>query len=358
MPLSDADIADLANTTTAQFNRMRFTNIATTLQRYEFFTRLLKPGNAKSYKGGNTVEFRVLVRDNSASRMVGYHERDDVNIVDGFEVASIPWRHQTTNYSFERREILVNSGRSMIVRLMQARRIQGLISMALKCETQGWSKPASSSNKTDVFGVPYWVIKPTSGQQDFHSDSNGDPSGFTAGAGGLAVSDYGQWGNYGWDYATISKDDLFRGMRKGCHLTNWESPVNVPDFMRGRGQQYRFLTNIDVVTEAEEIGEGQNENLGRDLAPYAASDVYMYASQLTFRRFPIVYVPQLDSDTSDPVYGLDYSCFYPVFLAGDYLRESGVKPLYDRHNTFVNHIDLTWNIICFDRRRQMCFAKI
>ena len=47
----------------------------------------------------------------------------------------------------------------------------------------------------------------------------------------------------------------------------------------------------------------------------------------------------------------------PIFLEGDYLRGSEPDKSPTQHNTWVVHVDLTWNILCVDRRRQAVFAK-
>ena len=114
----------------------------------------------------------------------------------------------------------------------------------------------------------------------------------------------------------------------------------------------------------EDIGEAQNENLGRDLASVeagAGADIGSVDMQLVFRRHPIIWVPQLD-DTSvytaatNPVYAIDHSTFYPVVLKGDYLREGDAEKVPNQHNVFRVFVDLSYNYMCIDRRRNALFA--
>jgi hypothetical protein len=83
---------------------------------------------------------------------------------------------------------------------------------------------------------------------------------------------------------------------------------------------------------------------------------------LTFKKNPIVYVPQLD-DTSvftaatSPVYQIDHGVFYPYCLKGDYLRETGPVVAPNQHNMYRVFLDLTYNIICTNRRRCAVFGK-
>ena len=74
--------------------------------------------------------------------------------------------------------------------------------------------------------------------------------------------------------------------------------------------------------------------------------------------YPIIHMKQLDNDsTSDPVYGIDHSTFYPVCLKGDYLRESGPDPATDQHNAWNCFVDLTYNFLNVDPRRSLVAAK-
>jgi hypothetical protein len=72
---------------------------------------------------------------------------------------------------------------------------------------------------------------------------------------------------------------------------------------------------------------------------------------------PIIRVPKLDEATNDPMYLIDHSTFYPVVLKGDYLRESDPKQNEESHNAYSIHVDLTYNYVCLDRRRNAVMYK-
>jgi hypothetical protein len=177
--------------------------------------------------------------------------------------------------------------------------------------------------------------------------NGGDPAGFASGAGNLATATYSTWKNYTAQYTNVTKSDLISKMRTAYRKIKFESPVDIPDYRRGRGDQYRIYLNETTIKAFEDLGEQQNENLGRDLA--SMDDT------ITFRRNPLVWTPELDSDTTYPIYMLNFAYFAPVFLKGDYLRESDPAKAEGQHNVFVVFVDLTWNILCTDRRRQAVF---
>ena len=107
--------------------------------------------------------------------------------------------------------------------------------------------------------------------------------------------------------------------------------------------------NEDTLSDLEDVVGSKNSNHGKDLA--------MFEGAAFINGYPIIYIPQLDDDsTSDPVYCIDHSTFYPVCLEGDYLRESGPF-MGDGHNTWNCFTDLTYNYLNVDPRRNGVIAK-
>jgi hypothetical protein len=140
--------------------------------------------------------------------------------------------------------------------------------------------------------------------------------------------------------------------------------VTKDDMSSKRATDRRYYTNETTVSSFETIGEAQNENLGRDLAPFSAGgggDVKDLDGTLTFKKHPIVWVPQLDDTTvftacTNPIYQIDHSVFYVYCLKGDYLRETGPNPAPNQHNMYRVFLDLTYNALCANRRRCAVFA--
>ena len=103
----------------------------------------------------------------------------------------------------------------------------------------------------------------------------------------------------------------------------------------------------------EELLEQQNDALGNDVASMDG--------RAMFRKTPIIWVPKLDDNpitgVTDGVYGINWGVFQPIFLDGEYLVEDGPRQAPDQHTTFRVHIDLTYNYLCRDRRRQFVLSK-
>lgn len=343
MQLSAEQIVDLVTTTQKELGRMRWTEIATDLTEYEVLPRMLKRGKVK-FATGAGIQRNVMVGTSNAAKHVGLFNVDSSNTTDVMAVADVPFRHTTTNYAFDRREKQMNGGPEQIVDLIKIRRADAMISLAKLLEDTFWSKPADSTDKITPYGVLYWIVK--SATQGFNGTN---PSGFTDGAGNLSSTTYPRWANYTDAYTAVSKADLIKKLRKAYRLTDFKSPVDIPSYREGTGQRFRLYLNEETLSDIEDVGEAQNENLGRDVASMDGS--------ITFRRNPLIYIPKLDADTDNPIYGIDWGTFFIYFLRGEYLREEAPYKVANQHNVFRVDVDLSWNTLCVDRRRHFVFKK-
>lgn len=342
MPVLQADdIADLILITLKDLGRLKFTLLAANLQEYVALPNLLRKERV-GFGSGFGVQFNVMKKDSGAAENTGLFAADNVNVGDVFAQATVPWRHTNTKFAFDRREISMNRSPARIVDLAKGRRVDGMVSLAKKMETNFWNDPPSDGETP--FGVPYWMPRNTS--QGFNG---GNPTNFSAGAGGLAVADVpnSAWDSYSDQYVSITTTDLLRKWRRAATKTGFMAPVKVPDY--NTGNRYGYYCNYDVLGELEELAVAQNDQLGRDLA---STD-----GRTMFRQNPITYVPHLDSDapqaSEDPVYGINWGVFKIVFLRGEWLRETGPQQHGLQHNTLQVFIDLSYNFVCYDRRR--CF---
>lgn len=343
MPLSDSDVIDLLKSTKAEQSEGKMTQIATTLQNYELMGRVLKEDKVQ-FESGHSIERRVMTSDSgNASNVATVYDTDEVAVGDVLQTISIPWKRTKSYYLYDLHEIMVNRSGSKLIDLKKVRRADGMIGLAKKLEDAFVSKPTDSTDKVTPFGMTYWVVKNAS-----EGFNGGNPSGFSAGAGGLDSATYTRWRNWSRQYTNFTKPDLIKGMRKAYNNIQFKSPTDIPgDDGRNKtekdnGQRYRIYCNEASRENAEDIGEAQNDNLGRDLA--------VYDGKMVFRGNPVVWLPALDADTSNPFYFLDMDSFYPVVMTGDYMRESDPAPMAGRHRVFVIWIDLTWNMFCKNRR--------
>lgn len=342
MPTLQADnIADLVALTLRELGRNKWTDISYDLQEHVALPKLLKK-NKVGFGSGYGFQFNVNTTTSGSARMTGLYETDEVNVTDTVVQGTVPWRHVTTNYAFDEREIKMNRSPARIVELVKVRRANSMIDLAKLLEDQFWSKPATSADAEALFGVTYWIVKSAT------SGFNGtNPSGFTAGAAGISSTTYPQWANFTDDYTSVTQDDLITKLRLAAYKTGFKSPVSTASY--STGDRYGYYTNYDVVAPMERLLMAQNENLGNDLA---SKD-----GQVLFRRVPVTAVPKLDSDATNPVYGINWGVFGFVFLEGEYMDESGPFRSPKQHKVLEVHTDLTVNVCCKDRRRLFVVAN-
>lgn len=343
MLLTDRQILDLTTGTLENMDPMSFVQIAQPLQEYEVMPRWLKKDKVV-IDGGKGITRSLMIKLSYGARHVGMYEKDNVNVTSFMKTLSIPWRHATNNWAYDRREILMNEGdgKLMVFKLIEPRRGDCMISFADELERKAWVCPAADNEK-DPYGIPYYIVK--NAAEGFNG---GAPSGHTTVAGVNPTSVEG-WKNYTGTYTNKSKRDLISKLRTAYRRMSWKSPVNLKDYTSGRGDKMRIYVNEPTINELELIGESQNDNLGNDLA--SKDDT------IVFKKHPIRWIPILDLDTQDPVYFVDHGTFYPVVLEGDFLRESDPMIIGDQHNMVQTHVDLTYNYLCINRRKNGVLYK-
>jgi hypothetical protein len=359
------EVADLVSSILPDLDRMSWEQIAQELQDYEMMSHWLKDDKV-TFNDGIAIRKNLLTKlSGQAASHTGMTDIDDVDIPDLMDDMQVPWRHAQTKWAYHyQTDILMNRGKSSINDTVKPRRHGALLELADELEQKAWQVP-SVSDKLNPYGLPYWIV---------FNAVTGFTGGYPVGPdsvahtniAGLSLTESPKFKNYSAQYATVGKTDLLPKMRTAIRKTAFKSPVTNGDMSTPRGKDRRYYCDEATCSAFEEVGEAQNENLGRDLAPYSAGSgrggVTEVDGALTFKKHPIVYVPQLD-DTSvftaatSPIYQIDHAVFYPVCLKGDYLRETGPFMAPNQHNMYRVFLDLTYNILCVNRRRCAVFAK-
>ena len=344
MPILQADdIVDLVKTTQRELGEMKWTEIATDIQEHVALPNLLSSEKV-AFDSGYGIQWNLMIDHSGAARDTGLYAVDNVNVQDVMATAVIPWRHVTTSYAIERREIAMNREPRRIVELVKVRRADAMIGLAEHMERRFWQAPAAPGDDR-IYGVGYWAV------YNATTGFNGqNPAGFSDVAGlDSSSADYSRWRNFTAQYTNVDQTDLIKKWREAAVKTNFKplAAAAVPTY--NGGDRYGYYVNYNVLGELEEQLRQQNDNLGNDIAPKDG--------QVIFRRVPVTYVPYLDSASGDPVYGINWGVFQPVFLSGEYMRETGPETASNQHTVMNTFVDCTLNIRCTNRRRLFVIAK-
>lgn len=345
MAIDIDDIADIATSTIATFDRLKLTEIATTDEEHHFFPQLID-GENMQYEGGTEIRWDAMIRDSGGARNIGYFDKEQRVVRDVLTQASAPWRRTVSPYDIDALEIAQNRGdKHKIVSLIGARRAAAFLSLSNRLEVDGWAKPASSTDTITPFGIRYWIVKSVSGTSASSGDggfNGGNPSGFTSGAGGISSSDVPTWANWAHQYTNVTDDDLVDKMRLAAHRTNFKSPIKGKFRENKRGpDKFKYYMPYLVLRALKTVARQQNEDLGFDLG----------GSEPMFYRNPMIAVSKLDDDSDNPVYMINWSYIYIVMLRGMGLEETKVKPIPGMTETVGANIRIVWNTKCVNRRR-------
>jgi len=342
MPLSPSQMNDLLTAALKNLGEGKWTDLSTNIQEFYGMPQLMKKEKV-TFDGGTSIQRNIMVDHQDSARATELFEVDDVNIREQFKTIDVPWRHGTASYAFERREVAMARGPRQLLDLVKARRAGAMTALAIKIEEWLFGSPGSDDGKTP-YGIPYWVCK--------HPSGGGATPGFIGtapfGAGTYQGNlNHARWKNWAGKYTNVTKADLVAKMRRAARMIQFKSPVSMPQYS-GPPRRQIYLP-ITVLEALESLAESQNTELGRDIASMDGNTV--------FRRIPMNWVPYLDSDPDEPVYMIDWEPMKICFLSGEYMNEQGPVTAPNQHTVSRVFIDLTYNVVCDDIRRQAVLSK-
>jgi hypothetical protein len=359
MPIRDQDIEDLLTTTLNTIRKDRFIDMSQELTEYIVVPYLLtKNGGLKVKKGGVGIEETLMVEHGGRSRFVGEYDEDVLTVIDHLKKMKLFYSLLTDNLAYTRSEILDNRGKERINNVIKPRRRAMYLRVAETMEENFFQTPDADDSLTP-WGLRYWIVKnATTGF------NGGYPAGFTRIA-DINLTEVPQFKNYTDVYVAVSKTDLILRMRRAHRGTKWVSPRKDPGVEGDTSPRRLLLTNETVLENFENIGEAQNENLGRDIASMDAGLNRFRGTgvrqtpegEILFKRHPLVYARPLDDDSTDPVYGLDMFTFHAMSQKGDNMRLGDFRQAPNQHRVFAAHLDHKHQTICTNRRNNWVINK-
>lgn len=341
--ISIDSLGDLVKGTLKNMGRFKWQNLATSLQEYAVWTRLMKKDQIIE-QGGTGIEFNAMTRLLNGARWTRLYDRDTVVVGDVMNKGRVDWRHMVQSYGMDRREITMNGpSAKQIFDLLKIRRDESHLSMAGFVNGAFWAPAPAASDTLTPLSVNYWIVANAS-----TGFNGGAPSGHST-VGNIDLNAVPNYKNYTGQYTAVSRDDLLAMLRKAFAFCEFKSPIPMPQYSnRVRRELY---CRYDTQAEIEKLLEDLNGSV-------SARDLDKSGNLLLFKGVPINWDPQLESTTLNyPIYGINWDSFHPVFLSGEIFRESDRISNEDAHNMWAVFIDATFNFICYDRRTNFVFTK-
>ncbi len=341
MALQAEGVLDLVADTLRDLGSPKFTDISSNLQEHVAMDKLISKKRLV-LESGYGIQFNILVAQSNAARNVALGQSDNTNLVDGMIQANTVWRNTQTSYMMIGQLMAMNREPARIVDYVKQQRIMALISLAELMETIFWQAPSASDALTP-FGIPYWITK--NATKGFNG---GVLTGYTTVA-GVSPTTYPNWQNWTAPFTAVSRDDFIRQAREAAVKTRFKPATQgIPTAQIG-GDEYGYYTNYAVIQPLEESVESQNDNLG--------SDVASQDGKVLFRRTPVVWVPWLDRDSTNPFYGINWSWLRVYVLEDWWMKETNIQYTPGQHTVSSHFLDLTYQFLTKNRRASFVLSN-
>lgn len=343
--VSNSELVDLQRTTLANLPNMEF-EVALKYQEYQVVNQWFAKEKVQE-DSGTSIERNIVLDPQGNARHVRLFQKTPINVADQQVKITAPWVQVQASYSIERRETLRNRKPAAYINLLKSRRVGATVDLANLLELRAFNTPDNAGDDLNPRGIPYWLTK-----VDANTVNKGDFVGKTVRYGDVttttvkggidgSVSSNANWRNYAFTYDAVNRE-LVKRMRRAFHATQFKSPIIAKDLKDGPAANFRIYVGLDLLTELEELATQQNENIGADLMPFHGITA--------FRRVPLLYTPQLDADTSAPIYATNHAKFFPIVLADDWMRESDPMSDVEQHNTITTYLEGSYQYFCTNLR--------
>lgn len=337
--LQATGIADLVTTTINELGELKVTDVMSDYNKTIFFKRVVKK-NKIVFDAGPRVEFNLMTGTNATAEFKGLYAQDTVSPNNVMTTGAVDWRHVGWNWAIERRELAMNRTPRKIVDLATTRRVAALGSAIELFERRGWRGPASTDT-VNPHGIQHWIVK-----NNTEGFNGGAPSGYTTVA-DISPTTYARWKNWTAQYTAVTKDDFVRKVRRAMYETDFERLVDDMSTYN-TGDDLAGYANYELVRTLEELLETQNDNLGMDLASTT--------NKVVILGIPIMAIPELANDTTNPLYLINWGEFKTFGLRGEWMRETVEPQVAGQHTVAATFTDCSLNWICRNRRRNSVIA--
>ena len=328
---------------------MKLTDISRTTQTYRAWNRLLRKDQVTEQ--GSSITINLLTEPSSNARWKGLYARDPNGNQDGaLTSGTVPWRFGDWFWDYDENEQDINSGEAAIQDYIKMKRHRGFTGWANHFESWFWTTPPNSTDVETPYNLRYWLTKniTTAGDVDSVAGSGSFSGTFPTGGDGVAHTTFGsaithsRFRNWTYKYTDISDADLLERMALMVKMIEFEPIAGTSYPAHASGPPvHEHLCPLEIVLGLERLARSRNDNLGYDLA----------SQTVTYARAPFTWVKQLNDDSDDPIYTMDWSAWSTCILKGMWMKSRPPMNLPDQHTVWRNWQDVRMNTVLWDRRR-------
>lgn len=338
-------LGDLQAGTNPNQNKMKLVDLSAPLQKYLVMNQLLNKRHTETVTGGRSFTWEVVVNDQGSAGNVGLGYLDNPQITDTLVTASADFRNSKVDWAMIKQESAMNAGVERIVDIKLVREKTAMVSMVKLMEANWFGPSVATADDVTPWGMKTWITRQrTVAAANVAYSADGFNGGaITSGPATLGISDatYSAWRNWYFQYTNVTDEDFVRRLCKALEFTEFTPPVEGMPLLNNSLDRMMF-SNYGLIGPLQEFLKSSNENLG--------ADITRYRNAVLINGMPLIRVPYLETDTTNPIYGIDMGSVKFYRLNGFWMRPTTVKDYPGQHMIDAEFRDCTYQFVMVNRR--------
>jgi len=235
-----------------------------------------------------------------------------------------PYRHLKGGMAFNDIEVSANSGPEKIFDVVkhQYRKAKAEVVDAFRLAM--WNAPTSAADVTSPYGIPCWLTVGTqastggwTGYSGRYNDSSTPGTAFNVAGLASSSSSVSEYASYYADHAGNLDESLFRILNEAMMRQNFKAPTLL-DVGTQPKVNYACFTSKNVILTLNQLYAKLNSQVGPNMF---GTGYYPLSNTRVPGSIPLVWSDILDTADlqiygTDPIYGINMSVLYPVYLKG------------------------------------------
>jgi hypothetical protein len=339
-------------------------NFMNVYQNHELLMRLWS-GERSPERTGTIPTWHVTKPLATATQFQGPYTASTFTVEDGDKLAQAQWCYAQHNMETSVQEINgLNGDGAALIKLRDSRMGRMQNRFADDIEASMWAAPASASDTNHVYGFPYMFPAITGAQATIELAtpstskfrggnpyySGGDQAATwcgidrstTANASFRSWNDV--WPNSTGEWTDAAVTDLSNGMRQ----IDFRNPPNQTESVAKPFDLVLYM-NLTSISQGEAKARKNNDTV--DPIGGNRYDLARGYGCTLFRGFPMKWVSQLDTDTSNPIYFVNHQHIETPILKGDKFRMETPRPTPTYANLIRTLVFLTYSVAVLDPQK-------
>lgn len=312
-------ISGVLNATLPAIEQDAMVNLMAARQNYHAYDMMMQAPNART-ETNMIYGWQYTLQHNESGERPGWYAGIEVVAPDSSSRAQMyVTKNYRTHYGWDDHEMDANgNNKHRILDELKRREMQMDQALMDMVESDFWGLTTVAESASSFFGIQNMITINAGG-----TPGTNQPLAATSTAGfGSTSASFSGSNATGWStshnidrgtneklrnanalYVTIDRDDFLPKFRACNDMTNFKAPISGIKQLGGRMQR-EYFTNWSVRNRLKELSAAQGQDLGFDLS----------GPDPIYESKPVKWVSFLDSNTNNPIYGINWACIYPVWL--------------------------------------------